>query len=265
MRFSSLSSGSAGNATFLQSGDTRILIDQGLSVRLLASRLAQIGETLSGLSGIVCSHSHMDHAGGVVGTVRAAARRGETLPAYLTRPTAALLDWEGYERPPVRYFEAGGMFEIGDLQIRAVSVAHDCCDPVAFVVTDRSGAKAVVALDLGSVPEALTYYARGAGLVMLESNYDGEMLRTGSYPEHLKKRITGELGHLSNAACRSWIRREMPAGVRHVVLAHLSRQNNTPQTAHDGAAEALASRGLNCDLSVATYQSATPVIEVSNA
>jgi phosphoribosyl 1,2-cyclic phosphodiesterase len=200
---------------------------------------------------------------GLARTVRERIRRGNSLNAYLSRPTAELIDWQGLERPPVKHFTAGEKFQIGDLGIMPISILHDCVDPVAFVVTDRYGAKAVVAVDMGSVPEALTWYAKGAQIVLIESNHDTELLRNGAYPEHLKKRITSDVGHLSNQATRNWIRREMDSATRHLVLGHLSRQNNHPDLVREGAAEALASRGMkNCSLSIATYQSATPVIEV---
>ena len=148
MRFSSLSSGSSGNATFISSGDTRILLDQGLPVKTLVSRLTSIGESLSDLTAIVVSHGHGDHVSGLARTVRAGISRGRAIPAYLTPATADLIDWEGLQRPPVSYFEAGSKFEIGDLQIQSFSVSHDCQDPVAFTVTDRFGAKSCVAVDL---------------------------------------------------------------------------------------------------------------------
>ena len=262
MRFSSLSSGSAGNSTFIQSGDTRILIDCGISVRLLASRLREIGESIDGLSGIVCSHIHGDHVNGIARTVRERIRRGNALSTYLTRPTAELMDWEGLERPPVKYFESGKKFEIGDLEIQSFSVSHDAPDPVAFTVTDRAGIKAVVAVDMGGIPDSMNWYAKGAQIVLIESNHDGDLLRNGSYPAHLKARICGETGHLSNAGCRNFIRRNLDASVRHLILGHLSRQNNTPSLALDGALECVVSKGLTCTVEVATYKEATRILEI---
>ncbi len=263
MRFSSLSSGSAGNSTFLQSGDTRILIDQGLSTRTLVARLAQIGERLDDVSAILCSHSHGDHAKGIPRTVRERTRRGSILPAYFTRATAELIDWEGMERPPVKYFEAGRRFEIGDFEIMPMSTPHDDPDPVGFIVTDRQGVKAAVIMDLGFIPDAARYWMRGCHIVQLESNYDTAMLQEGSYPEHLKKRITSELGHLPNSAVREFVRNDLDVSVRHLVLCHLSRHNNDPRTAAEGTQERLLERGMkDCALSVAKYQAATPIIEV---
>lgn len=263
MRFSSLSSGSSGNATFISSGDTRILLDQGLPVKTLVSRLTSIGESLSDLTAIVVSHGHGDHVSGLARTVRAGISRGRAIPAYLTPATADLIDWEGLQRPPVSYFEAGSKFEIGDLQIQSFSVSHDCQDPVAFTVTDRFGAKSCVAVDLGWIPDAMNWYAKGSQIVLVESNYDSELLRSGAYPQPVKDRISGETGHLSNAATRNWIRRDMPESVQHLLLGHLSRHNNIPYLVSEGAAECLASRGLsNCSLLIATHQEATRIIEI---
>ena len=263
MKFASLSSGSSGNSTFLSSGSTKIIIDNGLSLRTLAERLRQIGENIEGLTACVIGHEHGDHLSGVAKLTRERIRRGRIMPTYLSRPTAELIDWDGLERPPVAYFEAGKRFEIGDLQIFPISCAHDAVDPVAFVVTDRAGAKAVVATDMGSIPEALTLYARGAGVILLESNHDTELLRQSAYPDVVKRRISGECGHLSNAAVRVWIRRELDPAVRHLVLGHISRNTNEPRRVLEGAQEALSSRGLtDCRLSLATHQAATPVIEL---
>jgi len=262
VRFSSLSSGSSGNATFIQSGDTRILLDCGISVRLLASRLRDIGETLDGLDGICIGHSHGDHCSGLARTIRERIRRGASIPAYLSRPTAELIDWGGLERPPIRYFEPGRSFEIGDLQIMPVTLPHDDPDPVGFIVTDRQGVKAGVIMDLGYLPDAARYLLRGAHIIQLESNYDTAMLQESPYPEPVKRRIAGELGHLPNSAVREFIRNDLDPDVRHLILCHLSRQNNHPAAARDGAADALASRGItHCQLTVATHQAATEVID----
>ena len=263
MRFSSLSSGSSGNATFIASGDTKILLDCGLPVRRLAARLASIGETLDGLSAIVISHEHGDHIGGLARTIRARIERGAAISAYLTRPTAELIDWGGLERPPVKYFEAGRKLEIGDLEIMPVTIPHDCADPVGFIVTDRQGVKAGVIMDLGNIPDAVRYWLRGAQIVMLESNYDTVMLQDGAYIETVKKRISGELGHLPNSAVREFIRKDLDASsVRHLVLCHLSRHNNLPSLVREGAIECLSQRGQNCSVVLATHEKATDVIEI---
>jgi len=262
MKFSSLSSGSSGNATFVSSGNTRLLIDCGIPVRTLAARLMDIGEHLNTIDAIVITHAHGDHVGGVTRVLRERMRRGRMPAVYFTRPTADLMDWQGIERPPVKYFVAGGKFEVGDLEIQSFSVMHDCVDPVAFTVRDFKGNSACVAVDLGGVPDAMNYYAKDSQIVLLESNYDAEMLRTGSYPDPLKKRITSESGHLCNAAARNWIRRQMRTSVRHLLLGHISRQNNTPDVVLAGASEALSERGLTIDLRVATHQRATEVIDL---
>jgi phosphoribosyl 1,2-cyclic phosphodiesterase len=262
VKFSSLASGSSGNCAFIGSGNTRILLDLGISTKLLVARLAQIGERLEDIDGVCLSHLHTDHSSGLVRTVRTSIQRGAALPAYMTPGTAELIDWGGLERPPVRHFEAGRKFEIGDLEIQSFSVSHDCQDPVAFTVTDRCGVKACVAIDLGGIPDAMNWYVKGSQIILLESNYDSELLRTGGYPQPLKQRISGGAGHLGNADARNWIRRDMPESVQHLLLGHLSRHNNVPSLAREGAAEALSSRGLSISLSIATHEHSTEIIEL---
>ncbi len=260
MRFASLTSGSAANSTFVGTASTRILIDAGCSAKTLVERLGQINETLDSIDGIFITHAHGDHVKGLEVILKAAITRGRLIPVYVTRPTAERLEWKRLEHPPLKYFESGNCVEIGDLKVQSLTTPHDCYDPVAFTVTAASGEKVGVATDLGFIPPAMCAHFRSCGLVMVESNHDSVMLRDGDYPVDLKRRISGDTGHLSNGQVRNFIREHLGAGVRHLVLAHLSRENNHPQIVRAGAAETLARRGLDVNLVLATHAAATEVI-----
>lgn len=261
MKFSCLTSGSAGNSAFIGTESTRILIDAGLSAKMLVARLASIGETIDGLDGILISHAHIDHVSGLEVILGAAMKRGRSIPIYVTRETASRLKWKRIESPPLRYFEAGSKIEIGDMQAQSFTTPHDCIDSVAFTVS-AGGVKIGLATDLGFIPDAMPHYFRGCSLVAIESNYDSDMLRDGDYPLHLKQRISSDVGHLPNSATRNFIRRNMDVSVRHLILCHLSRENNLPSLAREGAGECIASRGLGTNLVLATYEKATEAINL---
>jgi phosphoribosyl 1,2-cyclic phosphodiesterase len=245
----------------LSSGTTKILIDNGLPMKTLAARLREIGETIEGLSGIVLSHAHTDHVSGVVRAVRHCISRGVALPVYVTEATNALIKWGDLERPPVRYFEAGKAFEVGDLRIQPWSVPHDCVDAVGFIV-ESNHAKIGVATDLGYIPDALRWTFRSIDALMIESNHDLAMLMAGPHPHNVKLRVSGELGHLSNGDTEEYLRGDLGRAVRHVMLAHLSRTCNDPAAVRERAQEALLRRGSNASLTIAAQDRRTEVVEL---
>ena len=134
MRVCVLASGSRGNTTFISEGDTKLVIDVGISVKALTARLAEIGESIDQLSGCLISHSHVDHTAGLARVTKHALKRGHVLPAYLTEMTAAKIDWDGLESPPIRFFKPGASFVIGSIQVFPATTPHDDPDPVAFTL-----------------------------------------------------------------------------------------------------------------------------------
>jgi phosphoribosyl 1,2-cyclic phosphodiesterase len=261
MKFCSLASGSAGNSTFIASGTTRILVDAGLSVKTLKARLVDIGECIENLSAVLVTHRHNDHISGLARLVRYGIKRGRAIPVYLTGPTSEVIDWDGLEHPPVAIFNAGTPFSIGDIGVDSFTIPHDCVDPVGFTFS-QNGSKIGFAHDLGFVPDAARYKFRDCQALMLESNHDIEMLRVGPHPNEVKLRVSGRYGHLSNAENHAYLGSEAPAGLRHLVLTHLSRDNNFPLLAETGAVEELRRRGIAATVTVAGQDRRTDLLTI---
>lgn len=224
MRLWVLGSGSKGNAILLECGDTRVLVDAGFSARRLAERLGGIGVAPESVSALVITHEHRDHVSGAVTAVRRWNWR-----VHGTAGTLAAL-------PELAHcataFAPGDTLQIGEIALETVRTSHDAAEPVAFVATAAcSGLRAAVVTDTGAVTEEVARAVRLADVLVLESNHDALMLQTGPYPHHLKRRIAGRHGHLSNAAAGRLAVEAAHKGLQHLVLAHLSETNNTPATA----------------------------------
>jgi phosphoribosyl 1,2-cyclic phosphodiesterase len=250
-----LASSSAGNSAFLSSGKTRILVDCGLSRRETFARLAAIGEDPRALDAILISHEHSDHVCGL--PVLAKTLK---IPVYLTRLSAPRIDWNGCE-PNLETFQAGSVFSIGDIGVTTFTIPHDAADPVAFCF-DVCGRRVGIATDLGYVPESIKWHLRSTDFLLLESNYDIEMLKVGPYPWSVKQRVMGRMGHLSNDVACQFIREDMSGQTRTLVLGHLSEQNNYPELVRLTASQALESRGLPAELIVADPRVATSAFEL---
>ena len=206
MRVTCLASGSSGNCLLVQSGSTHVLLDAGVGVRVARKELAARDVADHALSAILISHEHNDHVRALpslLGYQRA--------PVLATRGTlAALQPWISAEYDALT---PGLACEIGELCVTPVRVSHDATEPVGFVF-EAAGVRVAVFTDLGCVDGDVASAICGAALVVLESNYDEQLLARGSYPAHLKRRIRGPQGHLSNADCAGWRRAESAARAR---------------------------------------------------
>ena len=233
---------------------TRILIDDGLSFRELASRLAGIGEDPARLDAVLISHEHSDHVSGLPVLARRTAYR---VPVYATILTAPKLAWD--ERAPhVETFQAGCRFSIGDVEVDSFTIPHDAADPVAFAFHVQ-GMKIASVTDLGYIPESIRYHLRGTTLLLLESNHDLEMLKVGPYPWPVKQRVMGRKGHLSNDVVSEFIREDLDSSTATLVLGHISENNNHPELVRLVAAQALAARSLSTNLVIAVPRRQTEV------
>lgn len=228
LRFALLGSGSKGNGTLVQGGGTTVLIDCGFSVAETERRLARLGVAPRDLAAILVTHEHSDHVGGVL---RFAARhKVEVRSAVGTRVAAALNG--------ALTLRAGERVAIDALEVEAVAVPHDAAEPLQFVVGD--GARRVgVLTDLGHPSEGVAAGYAGCDALVLECNHDGELLANGPYPGFLKSRVGGDRGHLSNAQAAVLLGRIRSDRLQHVVAAHLSDTNNTPELARAALAGAL--------------------------
>ncbi|HEX5734855.1 MAG TPA: MBL fold metallo-hydrolase [Blastocatellia bacterium] len=239
MRLILLGSGSSGNALYVESGATSVLVDVGLSAKETARRLSEAGIDAARLTAIVVTHEHADHVKGV----RVMSKTAE-VPVFISDST----------REECR-FAAGGSgmqwgemisssrpFQIGSLDFHPFTIPHDGIDTFAFTV-ESCGAKVGIVTDLGYITQLVAERLKGCNLVVIESNHDRDMLKVGPYPWPLKQRIASNTGHLSNDETARWLREDFDGRAEYLVLAHLSRQCNHPELARLSALQALATHG----------------------
>jgi phosphoribosyl 1,2-cyclic phosphodiesterase len=227
VRVASLGSGSKGNATLIQAGDTQLLLDCGFGLRETEQRLQRLGTSARELTAIVVTHEHGDHIGGVPPL----ARRYQ-LPVYLSFGTRQAVSGgrQSLEALDCREVRPERAFRVGALDVLPVPVPHDAREPLQFLFSAH-GRCAGVLTDLGSLtPHVVEAYAECDSLV-LECNHDPGMLAKGPYPPSLKRRVGGHLGHLSNGQAAALLEQINLDRLQHLVLSHLSEQNNTPQRA----------------------------------
>ncbi len=236
MRFASLGSGSEGNGLLVEVEDTRVLIDCGFALRDAIERLARLGVDARTVSAIVVTHEHGDHIGGVA----AFAMRFET-PVWLTFGTLAVVSERFAELPCVKGFDSHDRFAIDDIEIHPFPVPHDAREPVQFVCSDGRWRLGVLT-DLGISTQHVEASLSGCDALVLECNHDPDMLANGDYPEPVKRRIASKFGHLDNATAAGLLTRIDASRLKHLIAAHLSRENNRPELARAALAGA-----LNCE------------------
>jgi phosphoribosyl 1,2-cyclic phosphodiesterase len=225
------------------SSTTRLLIDAGLSCRETFKRVRALGDRPEQLSAILITHEHSDH---VAGLQRLASKL--KVPVFLTEPThhtwnRNMRDEEGKipELPKLEHFASGRSFQVGDIAVTPFTIPHDAADPVGFTFRTE-GVKIGFATDLGYMPMSVRDHLRGCDVLVMESNHDVEMLRSGPYPWSVKQRVMSRVGHLSNDALAEFFGSDYDGFASYVVLAHLSEQNNHPEIARAAAEQALQGR-----------------------
>jgi len=233
MRFASLGSGSSGNALLVEVGATRVLLDCGFGTTELKARLARLHLTPQDLDAVVVTHEHEDHAGGVP---RLARKFG--IPVFLTYGTMCAMGPAGGAMPDVTIIDSHAPFEIGDVEVRPFPVPHDAREPAQFVFSDGAACLGVLT-DVGSTTPHVAKMLSGLEALVIECNHDRAMLADGPYPPRLKERIGSRLGHLDNDTAAELVRGLDCSRLAHMVAAHLSQQNNTPDLARAALAGAL--------------------------
>jgi phosphoribosyl 1,2-cyclic phosphodiesterase len=256
VKFCVLASGSSGNAAFLATDKTRILVDAGLSMKELGKRLASIGEDLENIDAILVTHEHTDHVSGLPVLAR---NRKIRAAIYMTRLTAPVIDW-GESPPRLERFQAGARLRIGDIDVASFGIPHDAIDPVGFAFEAR-GVRIGVVTDLGYIPESIKFHLRRTDLLLLEANHDLDMLKVGPYPWSVKQRVMSRVGHLSNHVMAEFLAEDLDSSTHNLVLGHLSEQNNHPAIVDMFASQALAMRGLRTRLVIATQNAPTEVFQ----
>ncbi|MCA9562219.1 MAG: MBL fold metallo-hydrolase [Myxococcales bacterium] len=230
-----IASGSSGNCLLLKHGETRLLFDVGISRRRIKEGLETAGVALDELTAIVLTHEHKDH----VCALPMIRKYNPEIPIYATTGTArGCRQSYGWSLPFSRV-QADHSFQLGSASLRPFSVRHDANEPVGYRI-EVGGLKVAIATDLGVPQPHVEHALRGCQVVVLECNYDAEMLRYGNYPGWLKRRISSHDGHLSNHQTGQLLSRIAGPELEHVVLYHLSRENNHPDKAMEAARKGLA-------------------------
>ncbi len=221
MRIASLGSGSRGNATLIQHGGTTLLVDNGFSLRQFGRRLSRLGLAPETIDAVLLTHEHGDHSGGVERLCRAFG-----IPLWTAVGTARALFAPDFEYRPL---VAGRSVGIGDLEVMPVTVPHDASEPLQFVFRQADGGKRLgILTDAGHITSHMIEAFGGLDGLLLEFNYDPDMLANGPYPEMLKQRVGGNHGHLSNEQSVALLRRIDTRGLGCLIAAHISEKNNTP-------------------------------------
>jgi len=235
-----LASGSRGNTAVVESARARILVDAGISCRETFKRLKLAGLEPKSLSAILITHEHSDHVYGL-----ATLAKKLDIPVFMTGAThqawaRSLRDDAGQlpKLAKLEIFSAGRQFQVADITVMPFTIPHDAADPVGFTFR-AEGAKIAFATDLGYMPASVRDHLRRCDVIIIESNHDVEMLRVGSYPWSVKQRVMSRVGHLSNDSLAQFFAEDYDGGASHIVLAHLSEQNNHPEVARRVAENAL--------------------------
>lgn len=236
-RLCPLFSGSTGNSYYIGSRSAGVLIDAGRSARQLDGMLRLCNIDPLAIHGILLTHEHSDHISGL----QVFARKYK-IPVYGSTGTLIAL---GDKLAGVEAHVAEAGMEIAGMSVTSFHTSHDCAEPLGYRIVTDDGRTLGFATDLGILSELVKEHLLGADMVVLESNHDRDMLRHGGYPIYLKQRILSDHGHLANDTCAAFLPELAQSGTRRFLLAHLSRENNTPSLAREAALTALARAGLS--------------------
>lgn len=259
MKLIPLFSGSSGNSSLVVAGNTKLLIDAGMTGKAIAAALNELGLPPNELSALLVTHDHIDHTKGV-----GVMSRKYGIPVYANSGTWSAMKPIIGDIPlrNVRYFNTREDFYIGDVNITPFPTPHDAKESVGFTIV-HSGRKLLYMTDIGSVREEMFEHAKSTHLAFIEANHDVNMLRHGPYPYPLKQRILSDRGHLSNENCGKLLVRLHSLGVNAAILAHLSSENNTPDMAFSTVVSILEANSIfDMKLCVAARDCITGIFEV---
>ncbi len=238
-----LSSGSGGNCSVVSSSGTRLLVDAGLSCKEICRRMSVAGFMPDSLDAILITHEHADHVSGLY-----VMAKKFSLPVYMTEATHrawtkqyTASNGERVRAEKVETFHSGHRFHVGDIEVMPFTIPHDAADPVGFTFR-AEGIKLGFVTDLGYMPPNVKAQLSGCDGMVIESNHDLEMLRSGPYPWAVKQRVMSRVGHLSNDALAEFLTNDYDGSAAFLILAHLSEANNHPEVARTTAETALGER-----------------------
>lgn len=241
MNFCSLSSGSSGNCYYIGNGSHGILIDAGISALSIRKFLSEIGVTMQSIMGVLVTHNHSDHIRGLE-----VLTRRNNLPAFTTEKIrqSLIFSRNRISGDAIRKIPMQQKFTIAGFDIEAFPVSHDAPETIGFYICSE-GQKITIVTDLGHICTVATPYIKAANLLVIESNYDEQMLLKGRYPHYLKARIRSDRGHLGNHQTSAFLADNISEHLSHICIAHLSKNNNTPEKAIDTLMQTFSDRGLN--------------------
>ncbi|MGI6497876.1 MAG: MBL fold metallo-hydrolase [Oscillospiraceae bacterium] len=235
MFFSTLASGSSGNCAVVSNGETHILIDAGISAKRIQAGLTKLNMQREQLAGVLVTHEHTDHISGL-----SVFLKKNEIPVYASEQTArTLLCQMPALRDRIHTFRPGASFWVEALEVMSFPTWHDAPGSVGYRLT-HGNTRIAVATDLGCVTRQVADAIEGVDLLLLEANYDRDMLHLGSYPAFLKRRIESDYGHLSNDDAGRAAAFAMQNGTKTIVLGHLSKENNQAQRALEAVGSACA-------------------------
>ena len=228
LNFCSLYSGSSGNSLLVETENTKLLIDAGVSSKKIETALTNLNIDPSSINGILITHEHSDHVQGL-GTFA----KKFNLPVFVNQKTLDAMpkQKEKISEKNIKKFKIEEKFEIGDIQIKPFSIPHDAANPCGFNIF-KDNKKISIATDIGHMTNGILKNLEDSIFVLLESNYDPEVLKFSRYPYPLKSRIAGPTGHLSNELAGKTISHLLNSGLQQAMLGHLSKESNFPELAY---------------------------------
>ncbi len=256
MRFSVLGSGSGGNSVYIESGRTSILIDAGFSGKEIEKRLNSVGKSSDQLRAICLTHEHRDHVSGV-----GVLARRHKLAVWANAGTIRGSERITKKIPDIREFQTSDIVQLGDLEVRSFPIMHDTSDPVGYVVSDGNYTLGICT-DTGHVSHLMTKRLSACDGLVLEFNHDPDLLRLGPYPLRLQQRVRSRHGHLANEDSAKFLSQLCHADLKHVILAHLSETNNTPDHALQST-QVVQKTHPQLEVNVARQDQALPLVSFS--
>ena len=257
-KFCNLYSGSSGNCSFIETDKTKILVDCGVSFKKIKEGLESINQDIHDIDAVLITHEHSDHIKGL-----GVLSKNIDVPIYANKKTLDEIE-KKYFISSTKPFVTNELFEINDLKVLPFSIPHDAADPVGFTINHKNK-KISLATDIGHVENKLYKNLIESSFVLLESNYEPDMLKSSSYPYSLKHRILGPEGHLSNEDASNVIKTLVNNGLNNIMLGHLSKENNFPELAYQTTVNELIECNVDIDklqLSVADREKINNIIDI---
>lgn len=249
-RVCQLFSGSSGNSILISCKGHSLLVDIGVTAKKCEGALSDIGVSPDSIDGILVTHEHIDHCKGI----RVFAQRHK-VPVFASEKCLEMMLESNYLNDKIHYEVLESQMDFCGMEINTFAQSHDSVECLGYRINLPDGRGVSVCTDTGYVTESAKTVIDGSELIFIESNHETSMVETGSYPYHLKKRILGTKGHLSNFACSEYIKELAQSGTTRFVLSHLSRENNMPHIARQTALSALNEIGLKEDIDFRLYVS----------